>query len=317
MEPEIHLLHRGGKTISALDWGGRKPVLLMLHAGGLCSGAFQPLALRIRHFCRPIAVDLRGHGGSSPPIKKSEFSYETLASDALSMLDALGVQSAYGFGHSLGGGALLRAAIKRPGFFERLMICEGAAAPMEPEILKRRTRGLYENAAKRRSVWLNRQELISHYRQKRPFDRFTLESLRAFAQWGLSKREDGQFELSCSAETEAGYHAAALWNMRADGLEQRLAEIPAAGTHCTLLRGLQSPFPEESHQAQIEALKAESVHIDAGHFLPQEEPALVAEVIKSRMGVSPDQSGWAKRDHLQTDPVGPTHRVPNVYIDRS
>lgn len=289
LDPEIHTLNRANTTISTLDWGGPEPALLMLHAGGLCAGAFDPLAQRIRDFCRPVAVDLRGHGGSAPPGKRSDFGYATLASDVLAMLDALGIQSAHGLGHSLGGGVLLRAAIERPGFFEKLIICEGAATSIQPEMLERRVHRLSESAAKRRTVWQKKKELISRYSQKRPFDRFTPESLEAFARWGLSSREDGQFELTCSPETEAGYYATSLSDIGAGSIEKRLAEIPSSGTRCTLLRGRQSPFPEESHQKQVEALQADVVHFEGAHFLPQEEPELVANMIRERIEVPPDR----------------------------
>ena len=66
-------------------------------------------------------------------------------------------------------------------------------------------------------------------------------------------------------------------------IEDRLAEIPAAGTRCTIVRGRRSPFPEESHQKQIEPLQAEVVHVDGGHFLPQEDPDGTAKLVRERL----------------------------------
>lgn len=290
LQPEIHILHRGKTTISALDWKGGKPPLLMLHASGLSAGTFAPLAERLSHFCRPIAVDLRGHGGSTPPEKSSDFSYKTLAGDVLAMLDALGIQSAHGFGQSLGGGVLLRAAIERPCLFESLVVCEGTATPIHSGLHERNTRRPTENSAKIQTVWKKKQELIAQYSQKRPFDRFTPEALRAFAHWGLSTRDDGQFELTCSPETQAGYNTSTRSAIEAGWIEERFLEIPAAGTPCTLLRGRRSSFPEDCHKKWVQALKARSVQIDGGPFLPQEKPDRVAEVIRKQIGPSPDQT---------------------------
>lgn len=262
-DPKSMEVVRPGGSISALDWGGPPPVLLMLHAGGLCAGGFDPLARRLTDVCRPVAVDLRGHGAATAPKERAEFGYAALAADVLAILDALGVELAVGLGNSLGGGVLLRAAIDRPGFFSALLLCEAAA--------------------KRRTVWEKPSDLVKRYTGKRPFDLFPRESLEAYARWGLVARDDGQFEIACSPEVEAGYYATSLSDIGSGTIEDRLAEIPAAGTRCTLVRGQRSPFPEQSHQKQIEPLQAEVVHVDGGHFLPQEDPGATAKLVRERL----------------------------------
>jgi lipase len=283
MDPKIVEIARPGGSISALDWGGPQPVLLMLHAGGLCAGAFDPLARRLTDVCRPVAVDLRGHGASTAPKERAEFGYAALAADVFAVLDALGVESAVGLGNSLGGGVLLRAAVERPGFFSALLLCEAAATSIDPNMLERRVHRMGVAASKRRTVWEKRSDLVERYAGKRPFDLFSRESLEAYARWGLVARKDGQFELACSPEVEAGYYATSLSDIGAGAIEDRLLEIPAAGTRCTLVRGQCSPFPEESHHKQIEPLQAEVVHADGGHFLPQEDPDVTARLVRERL----------------------------------
>jgi pimeloyl-ACP methyl ester carboxylesterase len=183
MDPKIVEIARPGGSISALDWGGPQPVLLMLHAGGLCAGAFDPLARRLTDVCRPVAVDLRGHGASTAPKERAEFGYAALAADVFAVLDALGVESAVGLGNSLGGGVLLRAAVERPGFFSALLLCEAAATSIDPNMLERRVNRMGVAASKRRTVWEKRSELVERYAGKRPFDLFSRESLEAYARW--------------------------------------------------------------------------------------------------------------------------------------
>jgi lipase len=283
MRPETHVIERAGGSTAALDWGGPGPVLLMLHAGGLCAGAFDPLARRLMDVCRPVAVDLRGHGASTAPTERAEFGYAALAADVFAVLDALGVESAVGLGNSLGGGVLLRAAIERPGFFSALLLCEAAATSIDPEMLERRVRRMGEAAGKRRTIWEKPSDLVERYRGKRPFDLFSRESLEAYARWGLAPRDDGRFELACSPEVEANYYATSLSDVGSGVIEDRLAEIPAGGTRCTLVRGRRSPFPEESHQKQIAPLQAEVVHVDGGHFFPQEDPDETAKLVTERL----------------------------------
>lgn len=62
--------------------------------------------------CRVIAPDLRGHGSS--PTSEEVYSMELLADDTASLLDRLGIEQAYVFGHSLGGYAALAFAEKYP-----------------------------------------------------------------------------------------------------------------------------------------------------------------------------------------------------------
>ena len=269
--------------MTALDWGGPLPTLLLLHAGGLCGGAFEPLARRLEGECRPIAVDLRGHGGSTRPHDLSQHGYASLAEDVFAVLDELGVESAVGLGNSLGGGVLLRAAIDRPGFFSALLLCEAAATSIDPVMLERRVRRMGEAASKRRTEFASRDELVGLYAGKRPFDLFHSESLEAYARWGLVARGEGRLVLACAPEVEAAYYATSLSEIGAGAIEHRLAEIPAAGTRCTLVRGRRSPFPEESHQKQIAPLQAEVVHVDGGHFLPQEDPDETAKLVTERL----------------------------------
>ena len=100
---------------------------------------------------------------------ESVLAIEIRPNRVVAMLDALGIRSAHGFGQSLGGGVLLRAAIERPCLFESLMICEGTATPTHSAPREARARRRTEGPARIQTVWKEKQELISHYSQKRPF----------------------------------------------------------------------------------------------------------------------------------------------------
>lgn len=85
------------------------PVLVLLHgAGG--SIALWPDALRRLPGARVIAVDLPGHGRSSPPGLRSAAGY---AAAVAALLDRLGIREAVWCGHSLGGAIALEAALSR------------------------------------------------------------------------------------------------------------------------------------------------------------------------------------------------------------
>ncbi len=173
--------------------------------------------------------------------------------------------------------------LERPGFFSALLLCEAAATSIDPDMLERGVRRLGEAASKRRTVFEAPSDLVERYTGKRPFDLFPSGSLEAHARWGLVARDDGRYEFACSPETEALYYATSLSEVGAGAIEDRLGEIPAAGTRCILVRGRRSLFPEESHQKQIEPLQAEVIHVDGGHFLPQEDPDATAKLVRERL----------------------------------
>ena len=75
MTPAQVTVQHDGLRIAALDWGGDGTPLVLLHPNGLCAGLFEPLALRLRDTFRPVAVDLRGHGGTDTPASTEEFGF--------------------------------------------------------------------------------------------------------------------------------------------------------------------------------------------------------------------------------------------------
>ena len=101
MTPAQIAVERDGLRIAALDWGGHGTPILLLHPNGLCAGLFEPLALRLRDMFRPVAVDLRGHGGTDAPASRDGFTFECMAADVLAVLDHLEIDGAVVLGQSL------------------------------------------------------------------------------------------------------------------------------------------------------------------------------------------------------------------------
>ena len=102
------------------EFGGAGQPLLMAHATGFCATMYRPLAAELVEQFRVVALDFRGHGRSARP-GNDDFGWDRMAQDVLAVIDRLGTKPAAGFGHSMGGAALLMAEERRPGTFDRLV----------------------------------------------------------------------------------------------------------------------------------------------------------------------------------------------------
>ncbi|TNE61935.1 MAG: alpha/beta fold hydrolase [Alphaproteobacteria bacterium] len=75
---------------------------------------------------RTIAVDLRNHG-RSPHV--AGMSYGEMAADVLRLMDAEELESAYVFGHSMGGKTAMQLALKAPDRVKKLVVADIAPVP--------------------------------------------------------------------------------------------------------------------------------------------------------------------------------------------
>ena len=108
---------------------GAGPVLLLIHgmAGSLATwrSVIDPLAPN----ATVLAVDLPGHGGSSPG--GGDYSLGSLAAGLRDVLTALGHDRATLVGHSLGGGIAMQFAYQFPEMTERLALVSSGGLGLE------------------------------------------------------------------------------------------------------------------------------------------------------------------------------------------
>lgn len=95
-----------GTSLYYKDWGSGKPVVFC-HGYPLSSDAWENQMLFLaQNGYRVIAHDRRGFGRSDQPTHG--YDYDTFADDLASLVDALDLQEAAFFGHSMGGGEVAR-----------------------------------------------------------------------------------------------------------------------------------------------------------------------------------------------------------------
>lgn len=131
---ELHL-DRGDVSLSAVDFGGRGPPVVLLHGLAGYAGEWTESASWLREQHRVVALDQRGHGASTrvpPTVAPGSF-----VEDVIAWLDALGLGRASVVGQSFGGLIAFLAAARHPDRVMRLVVAEASPSPdrrAEPEM---------------------------------------------------------------------------------------------------------------------------------------------------------------------------------------
>ncbi len=101
-----------GVNTHYLRTGGDKPPVVLLH-GLMTNGAcWTPLARALEEDYDVVMPDARGHGNSSAP--GEGYCYNNLATDVLSLIEALGLVAPVLIGHSMGGMTAAVVANRNP-----------------------------------------------------------------------------------------------------------------------------------------------------------------------------------------------------------
>ena len=109
-----------------LDWGGDGPPVMLMH--GLASSAhwYELVAVHLRSKYRIFAADARGHGQTTQA--DNGYDWQTLAEDAVGLMDHLGVTRAAVFGHSWGATVALNVAARFPDRVSGLGLIDGGTS---------------------------------------------------------------------------------------------------------------------------------------------------------------------------------------------
>ena len=251
--------------------GGSGPDLLVCHATGFHGLAYRPLAQCLAERFRVWALDFRGHGSSSPA-PGGDYAWSSMGADVAACVAAIGAPQIYGFGHSMGGAALLLAERARSGTFAGLFL-------YEPIVLPRgffdapKANPLAAGARNRREVFNSRAEALARYSSRSPLAVMRADALAAYVEAGFVDLPDGRVRLACSAETEARTFEASGSLATEDA---SAIDVPATVAAGTVVGAASNPGVFAS--AIAEALPAGRFlsFENLGHFGPLEAPGVVA-----------------------------------------
>jgi len=274
-EPTAGRIEHDGVGVAWLDWGGTGDALVLLHPNGFCAGVYDPLARRLATRRRVVGIDLRGHGSGDDVVAPELLGNDAMATDALAVLDHLGLDRFALVGVSSGGAVAAEMAAVVPGRVTALVLCEAVA--IDGRAREEQHFGFVEGpdgpvhplavgARRRRDVWDDRAMVQASYGSRAPLDQLHPDVLAGYVRWGFRDRPDGRIELCCRPETEAQIFGSTERHGPVGSFEaiRRVAvdgRVPAS-----VLYGEATDLDPSWFRTQADVLGVEPRVVDGGHF---------------------------------------------------
>jgi pimeloyl-ACP methyl ester carboxylesterase len=116
------------------DAGSGERAFVLVHGFTGSRDDFREHVPALAKLGRTIALDQRGHGGTTNSGRAGDYTLDGLVADLLAAFDALGLARADLLGHSLGGMVALRFALAHPARVASLVLMDTSARPMSLQI---------------------------------------------------------------------------------------------------------------------------------------------------------------------------------------
>ncbi len=290
-EPREHRISIAEIELVCFEWNaasrGRGPTLLMAHATGFHARCWDEIIRRLgdRHV---IAVDLRGHGRST---SRTIDHWRVFGEDLAALIVSLGLESIVGIGHSMGGHAMVDAAAACADRFSALFLFDPVIGA--PDSYAGSQAGHFAHfaeeghpTARRRNAFDSREAMIERFSDRLPYARFDVQVFRDYCMFGLCRAEQTEgWVLACPPEVEASIYMTSRSNegifesVRAIGVPVQIIRAKASASDDGTFDFSDSPtWPGLAS----EFADGREIHLpEATHFLPFEDPAALANRIRS------------------------------------
>jgi pimeloyl-ACP methyl ester carboxylesterase len=268
-----------GSQIAGYELGGSGEAVLIAHATGLCGAMYQLLADHLTDRFRVIALDFRGHGDSSgaPDI---DYGWDRMAEDVAAVVEHVGHGPIHGFGHSMGGAALLLAERNLPSTFASMFLFEPIIFPDDVSKEGQNVMGIA--ARRRRAEFDSRADVLYRYAGRPPFDRVCAGFLAGYVDNGFAEQPDGRVRLKCLPEVEA--------QIFENGRQIELSAVQHLTTPIAVAVGHDEPGPNPSRlgpplaDALANGALVRYDHI--GHFGPLQDPWTIARDLANHVAAT-------------------------------
>ena len=239
--------------------GEGEPVVL-LHGLFGSSDNVGGIARNLEEDFRVISFDLRNHGRSP---HTDTMSYPEMAADVVAMLDRIGVEQFFLFGHSMGGKVAMQLTLDNPKRVKKLIVADIAPVKYSHDhrVILKGLRAVANSDASSRS---DAQAILAPYVEERDVLSFLLTNWR--------RGKDGQ----------------PGWRIGLDAIEHDYANIVAANSGQAVdvpvlfLRGGLSDYIKPEHRDATLALFPNAIVRTVegtGHWLHAEKPDLVSRLV--------------------------------------
>jgi pimeloyl-ACP methyl ester carboxylesterase len=268
-EPRNFFLDANGIRLSCQDWGGEGPPIVILHATGFLGRVYRPIALALRSTGHVYSYDQRGHGDSSRPAD-GDYSWASTAADLKAYIVAMKLEGARGLGHSAGATAIGSLAGAEPALISRAVLVEPVV--FDDEVPESAQDSLYDRTRKRKRWFESAEAMFRNLERKPPFNTWRRDMLHDYCELGTRPAPQGGVELKCLPEVEAEFYS-------------RAREFPGLALMLNSRSPLLVMLGEKSDATGIKIAAKIAAQLvngtvvtipDASHFLPMEQPEMVA-----------------------------------------
>lgn len=274
----LSLASTDGVDLSVVDYqpDSHAHTVLFSHATGFHGRCFDAHAARLSEY-RSVTFDYRGYG-DSVIADDWDVRWSAYGDDALAVARYAAQHGpVIGVGHSMGGAALVMAALREPELFRALVLYEPIIFPPVARSADAPKPSLADGARKRRTNFSSFGEALANYSAKPPLNVFHPECLESYVRHGFRETAAGDVTLKCRPEHEARTY-------ESGGLHETWDQLGNLTTPVWLVSGVVHPFTPAAIAQQIAPMVPGCHAIswpDRGHFGPLEDPDRLVELIRT------------------------------------
>jgi len=267
-----------GVDINVWDYGGDGTPLILCHCTGTHARIWDPIAALLKDQFRIIAADTRGHGDSGKPDDLDAYTWKNSGFDLYNVIQHFRLTDVRAVGHSAGASQICYGELAHPGTFHSTVLMDPIIGP--PNSPDGGASPMGDAARRRREVFSSFQEAIERFGSKPPLNSWTKETLEAYVQFGFDTQDDETVKIKCPGRIEGTiYDRGGAYDVF-----QRLEELTFPAT---LVTGEHSNV---KHMIDIQRDRMPNNDFQeipqASHFIPQEYPQEIADIISNRLSVS-------------------------------
>lgn len=273
--------------MAGIAFGGETatPDIVFIHATGFNARTYRTLLEPLGEKFHVLALDARGHGRTTLPLKLFSYtSWKRHRDDLIAVLEHFTAPVTLA-GHSMGATISLLTAGARTDLVNGLALLEPvilpaagyafSQLPLGPH-MQRMAMPLAVGAAKRRNAFASREEAVAAFTGRGIFKTFPADVIADYVGDGLVENGEGGFKLAC----EPAFEAATYTAQRHDpwGALRKVTDP------LVLLRAQKGSTIAEAAMHRVASIKANArvaTVEGAGHMLPMERPDRARAAIES------------------------------------